>query len=109
MKGGLHSQIGSADATSTKSEPVKPPYAVHKKGERTYKKNLAKDTTYNVKFNDQWQGKRLQDIHKELQNMFEDVLQQVRTHDADLGRVVVNHPNLFNPIVVPLQYVYSYL
>lgn len=28
---------------------------------------------------------------------------QARGHDADLGRVVLSHPNLNNPIVVPLQ------
>lgn len=35
--------------------------------------------------------------------MFDDVLSQARGHDADLGRVVLSHPNLNNSIVVPLQ------
>lgn len=35
--------------------------------------------------------------------MFDDVLSQARGSDADLGRVVVSHPNLNNAIVVPLQ------
>lgn len=35
--------------------------------------------------------------------MFEDVLHLARGHNADLGRVVLNHPDLINPIVVPLQ------
>lgn len=35
--------------------------------------------------------------------MFDDVLSQARGHDTDLGRVVLYHPNLNNPIIVPLQ------
>lgn len=39
--------------------------------------------------------------------MFDDVLSQARGHNVDLGRVVLNHPNLNpnlnNSIVVPLQ------
>lgn len=35
--------------------------------------------------------------------MFSDVLSRARGQDADLGRVVLSHPNLNNPIVVPLQ------
>ncbi|KAK3082654.1 hypothetical protein FSP39_001588 [Pinctada imbricata] len=35
--------------------------------------------------------------------MFNDVLSHARGHHADLGRVVIQHPNLSNPIVVPLQ------
>lgn len=35
--------------------------------------------------------------------MYNDVLSQARGHEANLGRVVLSHPNLNNPIVVPLQ------
>lgn len=35
--------------------------------------------------------------------MFDDILSQARGHDADLGRVLLSHPQLNNPIVVPLQ------
>jgi hypothetical protein len=64
---------------------------------------LARDTTFKVKFNDQWQGGKLVDIYNKLHDMFDDVLSQARGHKADLGRVVVSHPNLNNPIAVPLQ------
>lgn len=64
---------------------------------------MARDTTFKVKFNDQWRGDKLIDICDILHDMFNDVLSQARGHDADLGRVVISHPNLNNPIVVPLQ------
>lgn len=82
---------------------AKKPYFIWKKETRTYKKNLARDTTFKVKFNDQWRGDKLIDIYDKLHDMFDDVLSQARGHDADLGRVVLSHPNLNNPIVVPLQ------
>lgn len=43
------------------------------------------------------------DIYDNLHNMFDDVLSQARGHNADLGRVVLSHPNLNNPIIVPPQ------
>jgi hypothetical protein len=36
--------------------------------------------------------------------MFDDLLSEARGHDADLGRVVLSHSSLNNPIVVPLQF-----
>ena len=84
-------------------EKEEKPYFIWKKDTRTFKKNLARDTSFKVKFNDQWRGEKLVDIYKKLHNMFDDVLSQARGHDADLGRVVLSHPNLNNPIVVPLQ------
>lgn len=78
-------------------------YYVWKKQVKTYKTTLAKDTTYKVKFNNNWNGENLRDIYKKLHEMFEDVLHLARGHNADLGRVVLNHPDLINPIVVPLQ------
>lgn len=74
-----------------------------KKQVKTYKTTLAKDTTYKVKLNNNWNGENLRDIYKKLHEMFEDVLHLARGHNADLGRVVLNHPDLINPIVVPLQ------
>lgn len=70
---------------------------------KTYKTTLAKDTTYKVKFNNNWNGENFRDIYKTLHEMFEDVLPLARGHNADLGCMVLNHPDLINPIVVPLQ------
>lgn len=84
-------------------EPVQKPYFIWKKDTKPYKKNLARDTSFKIKFNDQWRGEKLVDIYDKLHDMFDDVLSQDRGSDADLGRVVVSHPNLNNTIVVPLQ------
>lgn len=58
------------------------------------KKNLARDMTFKVKFNDQWRGDKLLDILTKLHEMFDDLLSEARGHDADLGRVVLSHPSL---------------
>ena len=93
------SQTGGADVSRNTPKP----YYIEQKQQRKFKTTLATDTSYKVKFNEQWQGERLKDISDQLHNMFEDVLSQARGHDADLGRVIVQHPNLQNPMVVPLQ------
>lgn len=85
------------------NEPIEKPNFVWKKDTRTYKKNLARDTCFKIKFNDQWRGEKLVDIYDKLHDMFDDVLSQARGSDADLSRVVVSHLNLNNAIVVPLQ------
>lgn len=77
-------------------------YYIWKENIRTFK-NLARDVSFKVKFNEQWRGEKLVDIYEKFHDMFDDVLSQARGHDADLGRVVISHPNLNNPIVVPLQ------
>lgn len=91
-------QLGGGD-----DDEAEKPYFIWKKETRTYKTKLARDTTFKVKFNDQWRGDKLIDIYDKLHGMFDDVLSQARGHDADLGRVVLSHPNLNNSIVVPLQ------
>ncbi|WP_218669516.1 hypothetical protein, partial [Solemya velum gill symbiont] len=50
-------------------------------------------------------GRRLIDIRKDLHRMFDDVIRQARDDlaDNDLGRVVIHHPGLQNPIVVSLR------
>lgn len=78
------------------------PYYIWKKDIRTFK-NQARDVSFKVKFNEQWREEKLVDMYEKLHVMFDDVLSQARGHDADLGRVVISHPNLNNPIVVPLQ------
>ena len=98
-------QVGhGADAPEdTSVEGTSKPYYVWKEDARVFKKNMAKDTTYKIKFNDQWKGDKLADISDKLHDMFDDVLNQARGHDADLGRVVIHHSSLNDPIVVPLQ------
>ena len=81
------------------------PYTFRKKNQRTFIKNGAVDTCYQVKFDDQWQGQKLGNIKKQLHNMFEDILQQARGEldDQDLGRVIIHHNGLNQNVVVPLQ------
>ena len=80
-------------------------YTMRKKSERTYAKNAAIDTTYQVQIDDRYRGQRLRDIRRGLHQMVEDILDEARRDLAgnDLGRVVIHHDGLQDPIVVPLQ------
>lgn len=95
-------QLGARGSSDSKDTLTKP-YFIWKSDTRTFKKNWVRDTTFKVKFNEQWRGNKLMDIQNNLHDMFEDLLSQARGHDADLGRVVISHPSLNNAIVVPLQ------
>ncbi len=90
---------------SRESGPPQLLYTIRKKSERTYAKNAAVDTTYQVKIGEQHRGQRLIDIQEGLHRMFDDVLDQARGDLAgnDLGRVVIHHEGLQDPIIVPLQ------
>ncbi|VDI45068.1 Hypothetical predicted protein [Mytilus galloprovincialis] len=85
------------------AEPEENPYLFRRSGQKTFSKNLAKETTYKVKFNDTWKGKKLRNLKKELENMFDDVLNKAKGNDNDLGRVIISHPELNDSIVVPLD------
>ena len=78
---------------------------MRKKLERTYAKNAAIDRTYQVKINEKHHGEKLEDIRDGLHQMFEHVLQEARGDLAgnDLGRVVIQHDGLHDPIIKPLQ------
>ena len=80
------------------------PYTFKRINQRTYGRNVV-DTTYRVKFNEEWRGEKLLDLHQQVTQMFEDVLTRARgdLSDEDLGRIVINHDGLDNPIVVPLK------
>ncbi|CAC5392809.1 unnamed protein product [Mytilus coruscus] len=58
-------------------------HKISKKRERTYTKNGALDTTYDVKFSDKLQNKKLMDIVNDLHKIFDDVLGQVREGSQD--------------------------
>ena len=84
-------QIGGGGSSQ---DPLEKPYYIWKKDTRTFKKNMARDTTFKVKFNEQWRGgEKLLDIHNKLHDMFDDLLSEARGHDADLGRVVISQSN----------------
>ena len=96
-------QLGGGEESSDSEVTSEKPYYIWKRDTRTFKKHWVRDTTFKVKFNEQWRGKKLIDIQNNLHDMFDDLLSQARGHDADLGRVVISHPSLNNAIVVPLQ------
>ncbi|XP_041361018.1 uncharacterized protein LOC121377177 [Gigantopelta aegis] len=103
-------QVGGIGPVAAATAPVttetpSTPYAFTKKGTRTHKKTSAVDTTYDIKFDEQWKGKKLKDLHHDLHAMFEDVLKEatIDLQGSDLGRVIVHHDALNSPIVVPLQ------
>ncbi|MET0103906.1 MAG: DNA polymerase, partial [Sedimenticola sp.] len=76
-----------------------------KKSERTYAKNAAVDKTYQVKVDEEYHGQQLQDVREGVHDMIQDVLHEARGELAgnDLGRVVIHHDGLHDPIIVPLQ------
>ncbi|XP_060564754.1 uncharacterized protein LOC132723964 [Ruditapes philippinarum] len=103
-------QVGSGDEPQAgpshrPDAPRELQYTISKKSERTYAKNAAMDRTYQVKIDEQYNGQRLQDVRQGLHQMFEDVLEEARGNLAgnDLGRVVIHHQGLHDPIIVPLQ------
>ena len=81
------------------------PYIFRQVRQRTFAKNNAVETTYKVKFNDQWQGDKLANILERIDNMFEDILREAMEEKTgnDLGRVIIHHNALDNPIIVPLR------
>lgn len=81
----------------------KKPYYIRKKDSRTFKKNTATETTFKLKFNEQWAGEKLIDMYDKVHDMFDDVLVEAKGDDSDLGRVVIQHPKLNNAIVVSLR------
>lgn len=83
--------------------PEPAPYIFRQSGQKTFSKNLTTETTYRVKFTDVWKGKELRDIFKDMQQMFEDVLTKAKGSEQDLSCVIVRHPELNHPIVVPLD------
>jgi hypothetical protein len=50
-------------------------------GQKTFSKNLARETTYKIKFRDTWGGKKMRDIQVELRNKFDDILNRARGND----------------------------
>ncbi|OOY83861.1 hypothetical protein BOW37_12735, partial [Solemya velum gill symbiont] len=102
---GTSSQFDDEFDNDTSSDQGRPFYIMRKKGERTFSKNKARETTYQVKINDNQQGRSLHDIRIDLHRMFEDVLTAARQSLAgnNSGRVVIFHESLNNPIIIPLQ------
>ena len=82
-----------------------PAYIIEKGAGRVYAVNAAHDIPFRVRFNKEWAGHRVVDFLDELDMLFEDVLRQAGQdmEQGDVGRVIITHPALDNPIIVPLQ------
>lgn len=80
-------------------------YRIECTGTRKFARSAATETTYKVKLNDQWQGRRLTDLKSQLHDLFKNLLTRAREgiNDNDLMRVVIKHDALNHAIVVPLM------
>ncbi|MES9881306.1 MAG: hypothetical protein ABW185_10540, partial [Sedimenticola sp.] len=100
------SQMGSGSTSrESLSSHTSKPYDIRLTGKRTFAKNAAENRTYQVTFNDQLRGQKLVDIHTDLRNMFEDVLDRSKRviDPKDLVVVIVDHSGLNDSVVVPLR------
>jgi hypothetical protein len=90
---------------STQSKQPTIPYTFRKKSERTFANNAAIESVYVVKIDEQHQGRKLRTIQEDLHGMFDTILDTARGELAgnDLGRVIVHHDGLHDPIVIPLK------
>lgn len=84
------------------------PYNLTLVGEKTFLKNGAFDKYYQIRFDTYSveRGQRLSDLHRELENTFNDALSQATQgldSPTDLGRVIIHHEGLANPVYVPLK------
>ena len=77
-------------------------YNLDYKKTRYFKKNVAKEVIFEVKFREKWKGTYLKDLSKELRKMFKNVLQQGTRnyYEDDIGRIYINHNDLTTPITV---------
>jgi len=99
-------QVGGADNPDNARNPnEEPPYRIELSGVRRFARATATESTYRVRFNDQWQGRRLRELRRQLYRMFEDVLERARVglEDNDLVRVIIRHGALNHAVVIPLR------
>ena len=84
---------------------VEPAYHIRRGVERVYANNAARDIPFHVRFNEVWARLRKSDLLIELGRMMREVLDVAGQgmNGDDLGRILIYHENLDNPIVIPLQ------
>ena len=96
-------QTGSGTAETNQSQLS---YKFEKIGEKTFKNGVI-DRHYRVKFDphQSLDGKNLSSMHEQLEDMFDDVIDQASANlnDNDLMRLIVHHPDLTNNIHIPLR------
>ena len=93
--------------TTPKKRPTRvetTPFTIKEVSKSTYSDGIS-DTTFEVKLSNDYFGLSLSDILVGLHRMFDQVISETKSgfSQSDLGRVVINHDGLDNPIVVPLR------
>lgn len=80
------------------------PYTFQQTGQKTFAKNLAQETTYRIKFKIGWKDHKIKNLIKEINDMFEKVIERVKGKEGgDLDRIIINHPEFNHAILVPLD------
>ena len=104
--GGVDSPDQLASSQEDASPGVAPaPYYIEVGRGRAYGNQIARDIPYRVRFNEVWAGRRVAYLLDDLNIIFEDVLHQAGQGILllDLGRVIIVHPDLDNPIVITMR------
>ena len=94
------------DGSSSEEEDAEEPaFKIRRRRVRVFIKNKAIDSTYAIKFNEKWRGRKLSHLNRELRGLFQQIVSELRRllPHTDLGRIVIHHPNLQNSIIVSLR------
>ena len=77
-------------------------YTIKNRRSKSFKGNVIKETTYSVKFNDQWRGLQVKNVTSDLESMFSDILDEGKKDFdiQDVARMYINHPRLNHAIIV---------
>ena len=79
-------------------------YTIEKVSEKKSLKYSMLETTYKVKFKEDAHGENLQDMRKDLERMFSDVLERTeRYSDDDRAHISIHHDGLQQPIYIHCQ------
>jgi len=81
-------------------------YDFRQVGQRTFKNSVVdRHFRVNLRPNQTSQGKKLSDLHREMQDMFDEIIDAARhgLQGNDLGRVILHHNGLINPIFISLR------
>lgn len=96
-----HSNDGHSDA-----EEVHKPFLVERISEKRIRKYNVEEITYRAKFNHEMEGRKLIDVTEDLQDMFQEILDNISTdHDDpnDRARLSIRHQGLDREIFIHCQ------
>lgn len=86
-------------------QSVNRPYKIQKVSEIKVRKYGIEEYTFKAKFNDELQGNKVADVKDDLNQMFEDIMQEVsQNYDPDdKVRLSINHAGLDREMTIHLQ------